>query len=86
MKVIVKTIYKGDKLQEMRKARGFSQAALAEKAGINLRMLQYYEQGDKDLNGARLDTLLKLCAALECRLIDIVNAPELVELLHQYGE
>lgn len=44
----------------------------------------YYEQGAKDLNGAKLATLLKLCLALDCKLGDILTDEETVKLLEHY--
>ncbi len=73
-----------NKLKAVRMEKGFSQFELASVAGINARMLQYYEQGVKDLNGAKLATLLKLCAALHCRLEDILQEGETLTLLRQY--
>ena len=80
---------KNSKLQNARLAAGLSQSQLASAAGlaaagINGRMLQYYEQGAKDLNGAKLATLLKLCLALDCKLGDILTDEETVKLLEQY--
>lgn len=72
------------KLQALRKAAGLSQSQLATAAGVNVRTLQYYEQGAKDVNAARLSTLLKLCNALHCTLHDILTDPETLELLHTY--
>lgn len=69
------------KLKEMRQAKGFSQAQLAEKTGINVRTLQHYEQGSKIFDNARIDTILKVCIALGCNLEDIIENPEYVELL-----
>lgn len=48
------------KLQEMRKKAGLSQSQLANKAEINVRTLQYYEQGVKIFDNARIDTILKV--------------------------
>lgn len=84
--VKIEIIYRGDKLQSVRKGRGLSQAQLAEITGINARMIQHYEQGRKDLNAARLSTILKLCKALDCRMSDILNDPDTLELLREYGE
>lgn len=42
------------KLQTKRLEAQMSQSQLAAAAGINGRMLQYYEQGAKDLSGAKL--------------------------------
>ena len=52
--------------------------------GINLQMLQHYEQGVRDLSGAKLATLLKLCRALQCSLEDILPDGETTELLRLY--
>lgn len=72
------------KLQNTRMTRDMSQSQMAAAAGINPRMLQYYEQGVKDLNGAKLATLLKICLALNCKLEDILQDGETTELLEQY--
>lgn len=74
----------GNKLQHTRTLRGLSQAELAAAAGINRQMLQHYEQGVRDISGAKLATLLKLCGALHCKLEDILPDGETTELLRQY--
>lgn len=84
MQIDIKVTYKNDKLQKLRLAAGLSQSQLAEKTGLNLRTLQHYEQGSKDLNAARLSTILKLCNALNCRLQDIITEPDTLELLADY--
>lgn len=72
------------KLKEHRIAAGLSQSQLAEKAGTSLRMLQYYEQGYKNLDNARIDILIRYCIALNCKLSDLIEDPEYLELLNQY--
>lgn len=69
------------KLKEMRKARGLSQAQLAEKTGINVRTLQHYEQGSKNFDHARIDSILRVCIALDCKLENIIENPEYIELI-----
>lgn len=49
-------------------------------------MLQHYEQGFRDINGAKLSTLLRLCLALGCRLEEILDDSETLELLRRYEE
>ena len=66
-------------LKEIRESRGMSQQDLADKSGINKRMIQAYEQGYRDINGAKLTTLVTLCIALECHLSDIVEDSQLVK-------
>lgn len=76
---------KNDKLKNARLATGMSQSQLAAAAGINPRVLQTYEQGARDLSGAKLSTLLKICLALHCRLEDILPDAETTQLLAQYA-
>ena len=61
-----------------------SVSQLATAAGINGRVLQTYEQGGRDLSGAKLATLLKICLALNCKLEDILPDGETTELLRRY--
>lgn len=72
------------KLQAARLANGLSQSQLAAAAGINTRVLQNYEQGVRDLSGAKLATLLKICLALNCKLVDILPDGETTALLELY--
>ena len=72
-------------LQRLRKAAGFSQSQLAKLAGVNVQVLQQYERGARDLNGAKLLTLLKLCNALECGLADISTGKAAREQLSAYA-
>lgn len=60
-------------LKFMRESKGMTQAELAEKAGVNLRMVQNYEQGFKDINKATVLTVLRLAEALDCDVYDILN-------------
>ncbi len=86
MQVKVEILYRGDKLQAKREERGLSQGQLAKASSIGVRVIQDYEQGRRDLNGAKLKTILRLCAALECRMSDILNDPETIDLLEQYNK
>lgn len=61
------------KLKEIRIARGMTQAELAERSGVNLRMIQYYEQGYKNINTAEAMTVLHLADALQCEVRDILE-------------
>ena len=86
MEISVKISYKNEKLQNARKTAGMSQSQLARAAGLSVRVLQDYERGARDISGAKLATLLKLCNALHCELRDIIADPETIELLEAYGK
>ena len=61
------------KLQDLRKKKGLSQSQLAERSGVNVRMVKYYEQGVKDINKAQLLTAVALAKALGCKAEDLVE-------------
>jgi transcriptional regulator with XRE-family HTH domain len=86
MDIKVDVRYKNLKLQECRKKAGMSQSQLGAAAGISVRVLQQYEQGARDIDGARLSTLLKFCLALKCGLSDIVSDEATLELIKGYGK
>lgn len=60
-------------LKELRKAAGMTQAELAEKSGVNPRMIQHYEQGFKDLSKAAFETGLRIADALGCDPRDLLS-------------
>lgn len=72
------------KLKEMRQKANLTQIQLAEKADLSIRTIQSYEQGAKIFDHARLDTILKICLILDCKLIDIIENEEYISLIKQY--
>lgn len=86
MQMDIKVTYKNEKLKALRQAAGLSQVQLGEITGLNYRTLQHYEQGTKDLNAAKLQTLLKLCNALNCTLPDIITDPATLAEWNRYAE
>lgn len=60
-------------LQEQRKKACLSQSELAAASGVKLRMIQHYERGYRDINGARLETLCNLAIAMNCKVCDIIT-------------
>lgn len=73
-------------LQEIRKKRGLSQSQLAKRCNIPKQTLQKYEQGIANINHAKLETLLKLCIALECDIKEILSDQHLINLIEIYKE
>lgn len=60
-------------LKRIRESQGLTQKALAEKAGVNKRMIEHYEQGFHDINKAEGMTLYKLSKALGCQMEDLLQ-------------
>lgn len=69
------------KLKEKRQAAGLSQSQFAIKADMSVRTLQHYEQGTKIFDRARIDTILKCCNVLNCKLEDIIEDESYIEML-----
>ncbi|MBS7298112.1 MAG: helix-turn-helix transcriptional regulator [Eubacteriales bacterium] len=62
-------------LKIYRKRAGISQKELAEQADIPVRMIQHYEQRQKNINKAQVECLARLARVLNC------NIEELLELV-----
>ena len=60
-------------LKRIREANNLSQSQLAERSGVSLRILQYYEQGRNDINKAQAIKLYNLSQALGCKIEDILE-------------
>lgn len=73
------------KLKTMRIMSGLSQSALAEKANLNKRTLQAYEQGYKPFDNTGIDTILRVALALNCKIEDILENPDYLELINKYN-
>ena len=54
------------RLRHYRRKSGLSQSQLAAESGIPVRTIQQYEQRQKDINKAALESIIKLAAALSC--------------------
>ena len=74
------------KLKKLRQIVGLSQSQLAEKAEISIRTLQHYEQGSKNFDHARIDTILKVCLVLNCTLEDIIENQEYLKILKKVNK
>ena len=60
-------------LKRMRVAFGCSQAQLAKLSGVGLRSIQMYEQRNKNINKASVETVCRLAKALGCSAEDLVE-------------
>ena len=61
------------KLQQKRLEAEMTQQQLADASGVNVRIIQYYEQGYRDINGARVVTVKRLADALGCRIEELIE-------------
>ena len=65
------------KLQEIRKKRGYSQSELSVLSNISVKTIQKYEIGERNIDGAKLETLCDLAIALNVDICDIVESQKL---------
>ena len=64
------------KLQDRRKAAGFSQSQLAAKVPMSVRTLQHLERGSLDVNKAAALTVYRLAQELGCEVVDLLELPD----------
>jgi len=57
-------------LRETRQDRGLSMTQLAERAGLSRAMVSFVE---REIRNPTLETLLRMCAALDIQLADILS-------------
>ena len=64
-------------LAQIRKEKNLTQSQLAKAAGVSFRMIQYYEQGKKDINVASAITLYKIATVLDCKVEDLLELEQI---------
>lgn len=69
----------GSKLRRLRVKKGLSQSELASLSGIPKKSIEGYEQGKLNIDGAKLNAMCCLCAALGCKVGDILEDAELIK-------
>jgi transcriptional regulator with XRE-family HTH domain len=60
-------------LADIRSKKGLSQNELAALSGVSARVIKAYEQGERDINNAKAETIYKLSHALSCRMEDLLD-------------
>ncbi|RRK33388.1 helix-turn-helix domain-containing protein [Schaedlerella arabinosiphila] len=60
-------------LKRIRTAYGFTQVELAECSGVSLRSIQMYEQRNKNINKASVDTVYSLAKVFGCTMEDLIK-------------
>lgn len=70
---IIKEKFPDTNLKRLRTLCGHTQAELAEHAGVSLRSIQMYEQRNKDINKASVETVYRLAKVLGCTVEDLME-------------
>ena len=69
----IKEYFPETNLKRIRAVYGFTQAELSERSGVSLRSIQMYEQRNKNINKASVDTIYNLAKALGCTMEDLIE-------------
>ncbi len=69
----VKERFPETNLKRIRSIYGCTQVELAEMSGVSLRSIQMYEQRNKNINKASVDTIYCLAKALGCTMEDLIE-------------
>ena len=70
---LMKDYFTETNLKRIRTAYGITQAELAKRSGVSLRSIQMYEQRNKDINKASVDTVHSLAKVLGCAIEDLIE-------------
>lgn len=69
----IRLAYPDTNLKRIRTAYGCTQAELARSSEVSLRSIQMYEQRNKDINKASVETVYRLAKALGCAMEDLIE-------------
>lgn len=69
------------KFKKARIKAGLTQSELAELSGVPIRVVQSIEQGYRDIQKTNVTYIIMLCNTLKCKLEDILENEEVVEML-----
>lgn len=69
----MKEYFSETNLKRIRTVYGFTQAELSERSGVGLRSIQMYEQRNKNINKASVDTVYRLARVLGCTIEDLIE-------------
>ena len=69
----MKDFFPDTNLRRIRTAYGCTQAELAKRSGVTLRSIQMYEQRNKDINKASVETIYRLAKILGCTIEDLIE-------------
>lgn len=69
----MKEYFPDTNLKRIRTIYGCTQAELSERSGVSLRSIQMYEQRNKDINKASVETIYRIAKVLGCTIEDLVE-------------
>lgn len=73
-------------LMQRRLEKGWTRKQLEEISGVSHTVIKALEYDVRSTNSAQIDTLAKLCSALECRISDVLTEQTLIEKVRECEE
>ena len=70
-------------LMQRRLAKGWTRKQLEEVSGVSHTVIKALEYDVRSTNSAQIDTLAKLCYALECRISDVLTERSLIDKVRE---
>lgn len=71
--LLMKEYFSETNLKRIRISYGITQTELAQRSGVTLRSIQMYEQRNKNINKASVDTIYRLAKVLGCTMEDLME-------------
>jgi DNA-binding XRE family transcriptional regulator len=71
--VRIKEVFSETNLKRIRTSYGCTQLELSKKSGVSLRSIQMYEQRNKDINKASVETVYRLAKVLGCEIEELIE-------------
>jgi len=72
-KLSLEEISKLNNISKIRKIKGYTQSKLAELSGVNIRLIQKYESGERDFKKAQVLTAIKIADALQITVDELIR-------------
>ena len=69
----IKEVFSETNLKRIRTTYGCTQLELSKKSGVSLRSIQMYEQRNKDINKASVETVYRLAKVLGCEIEELIE-------------
>ena len=69
----IKEVFSETNLKRIRTSYGYTQLELSKKSGVSLRSIQMYEQRNKDINKASVETVYRLAKVLGCEIEELIE-------------
>ncbi len=73
-------------LMQRRLEKGWTRKQLEEISGVSHTVIKALEYDVRSTNSAQIDTLAKICCALECRISDVLTEQTLIEKVRECEE